>query len=74
MTFTAEESQKIQAYLRNKFGNEAITLKARSKANDSVEVLLHGEFIGVIYKDTEDDDLSYNFSMAILDIDLEEMA
>jgi hypothetical protein len=29
------------------------------------------EFVGVIYRDDEDGDLSYNFTMAILDIDLE---
>ena len=28
------------------------------------------EFVGVIYRDDEDDELSYNFTMAILDYDL----
>ena len=29
------------------------------------------EFIGVIYRDDEDGELSYNFTMAILDDDLD---
>ncbi|HIL28120.1 MAG TPA: DUF3126 family protein, partial [Micavibrio sp.] len=42
-----------------------------SQTDDSVEVLLNGEFLGVIYKDDEDpSDVSYDFNMAILDMDL----
>ena len=70
-TFTPEEAQKLQAYLQQKFGNPGITLRERKQANDSVEVLLNGEFIGVLYKDDEDqDDISYDFNMAILAMDL----
>jgi hypothetical protein len=45
-------------------------VKARPRKNDSAEVYLGEEFLGVIYRDDEDGDLSYNFSMAILDVDL----
>jgi hypothetical protein len=31
------------------------------------------EFLGLIYVDDEDGDRSYNFQMAILDVDLEEI-
>lgn len=65
-----EEVSRIQAYLQDKFKNNGFALKMREKATDSVEVILNGEFIGVIYKDDEDDDLSYNFTMAILGDDL----
>jgi hypothetical protein len=64
------ESLKIQAYLQQKFGNGALTVKARSQATDSVEVLLNGEFIGLVYKDDEEGDVSYDFNMAILELDL----
>jgi hypothetical protein len=30
------------------------------------------EFIGIVFRDDEDGDLSYNFSMAILDVDLDD--
>lgn len=64
------EVSRLQAYLQNKFGHNGIALKMREKANDSVEVIINGEFIGVIYKDDEDGEISYDFNMAILDIDL----
>lgn len=69
-TMKAEEVSRLQAYLQAKFKNNGFALKMREKATDSVEVILNGEFIGVIYKDDEDGDISYNFTMAILDIDL----
>lgn len=62
-----EEVSRLQTYLQNTFKNTGFALKMREKAKDSVEVLLDGEFIGVIYKDEDDD---FNFDMAILEIDL----
>ncbi len=70
MNITPQEIAKLQAYLQGKFGNRGLTLRTRSQAQDSVEVLLDGEFIGVIYKDTDEGETSYDFNMAILDMDL----
>lgn len=70
---TPDEIKKVQSYLQKKFGLPNLTLRTR-RTDDSVEVLLGGEFIGVIYKDDEDGDVSYDFNMAILDIDLEDAA
>ena len=67
---SASEAARIQAYLQKKFGNKEITLRARERNNDSAEVLLAGEFMGVIYKDEEDGETSYDFNMAILEMDL----
>ena len=68
-----EELQKLSAYLRKVFGNASLAVKARPRKTDSAEVYAGEEFLGVIYRDDEDgeDDVSYNFSMAILDVDLE---
>ncbi len=66
-----DEIGKLQAYLRRVFGNAAIAVRARHKKEDSAEVYLGEEFIGVIFKDDEEGDLSYQFQMAILDYDLE---
>jgi hypothetical protein len=63
---------KLQKFLQLKFGNRAIDVRPRNKQNDSVEVYIGDEFLGLIFVDDEDGDLSYNFTMAILDIDLEE--
>jgi hypothetical protein len=61
---------KLQTYLQTKFGNRAIDVRPRNKQNDSVEVYLGEEFLGLIYVDDEDGDKSYNFQMAILEEDL----
>ncbi len=72
MDITPDELIKIQAYLRSKFGNEGLAVRPRSQTGDSIEVLLNGEFIGLVYKDDDEDDVSYDFNMAILAIDLPE--
>jgi hypothetical protein len=64
-----EELKKLDAYFKRTL-NPNIVVKARPRKNDSAEVYLGEEFLGVIYRDDEDGDLSYNFSMAILDVDL----
>ena len=74
-----EEILRLQTYLREKFGNDAIYLLRESlKASSSEEgrkdklvlVNLGDEFIGTIYRDDEDGSVSYDFNMAILDVDL----
>ena len=65
-----EELKKVETYLRRLFANDTIRVKARARKDDSAEVFVGEEFIGVVYRDDEDDELSYNFSMAILDVDL----
>jgi len=67
---TESEVQKLQNYLRNKFGNDNFRLVDRIKSTDSVEVYLAEEFIGTLYRDDEDGEVSYDFNMAILEIDL----
>lgn len=64
-----EEIKKLEAYFKRTL-NPNIVVKARPRKNDSAEVYLGEEFLGVIYRDDEDGDLSYNFSMAILEVDL----
>ena len=67
------EIQRLQKYLQQKFEQPDMILRTR-KTNDSVEVLLKGEFLGVLYKDVDEGETSYDFNMAILDIDLQEVA
>jgi hypothetical protein len=65
-----EELKRVESYLRRLFENQSIQVKARPRKDDSAEVFVKDEFIGVVYRDDEDDDLSYNLSMAILAEDL----
>ena len=64
------ELARVQKYLQKKFGNQNIRLRERMQSDGSVEVYLGEEFIGVIYKDEEEGDISYDFNMSILEIDL----
>jgi hypothetical protein len=63
---------KVQDYMRRTFANTNIRLVARPKKDDSAEVYIGEEFLGVVSVDDEDGDRSFNFAMAILDIDLED--
>lgn len=71
-TLTQKEIVHLQNYLRQKFTHPGVQVKPRPKAADSAEVLLENEFIGIIYKDDEDEDISYTLTMAILAEDLED--
>ena len=66
-----DELIKLTKYLRKVFSNETVLVKARPQKKDSGEVYVGEEFVGVVFRDEEDGDLSYNFSMAILEMDLE---
>jgi len=66
-----DELAKLTAYFRRTFNNPTMVAKARPQKKDSCELYVGDEFVGVIFRDEEDGELSYNFSMAILDIDLE---
>jgi hypothetical protein len=64
------EIKSLEKYLRKTFDLEAIEVRKRAKKQDSVEVFVKEEFVGVIYKDDEDNEISYQFQMAILADDL----
>ena len=64
------ELLRVESYMRKKFGNNTISLTEQK--DGSCEVNLGDEFIGVLFRDEEDGELSYAFNMAILDIDLDE--
>ncbi len=62
---------KLTSYLRNKFGNQNINLKLSKSDADMAEVYIASEFIGTIYRDEDEGEISYDFNMSIIDIDLE---
>ena len=68
---TPDEIAKLTKFLRAKFELTSISVRKRPQKDDSAEVYIGEEFVGVIFRDEEDGELSYNFSMAILDFDLE---
>jgi Protein of unknown function (DUF3126) len=66
-----QEVRKLDSYLKRLFGNARIRVVPRPKKEDSAEVYIGDEFIGVLFVDDEDEERSYNFQMAILGADLD---
>ncbi|MGE3875214.1 MAG: DUF3126 family protein [Parvibaculaceae bacterium] len=66
-----DEIKKLTRFFRTKFQLASIEVRKRPQKSDSAELYIGDEFIGVIFRDDEDGELSYNFNMAILDFDLE---
>jgi hypothetical protein len=71
MMVKVEEIRKVESYLRRLFGNARMRVVPRPKKDDSAEVYIGEEFIGVLFVDDEEDERSYNFQMAILGTDLD---
>ncbi len=69
---TPAEIKSLEKYLRKTFDLEAIEVRKRARKQDSVEVFVKEEFVGVIYKDDEDNEVTYQFQMAILADDLKD--
>ena len=65
-----QEVRKLDAYLKRVCGNPKIRVVPRPKKDESAEVYIGEEFIGVLFVDDEDDDRSFQFQMAILEEDL----
>ncbi len=62
----------VEAFLRARLKDQALEIRQRPNKEDSVEVYKGDEFIGVLFRNDDEDEVSYDFNMAILDIDLEE--
>jgi hypothetical protein len=67
---TRDEILKLENYLRKTFRLPALEVRQRPKKDDSAEVFIGDEFVGVLFRDDEDGEVSYQFQMAILDFDL----
>lgn len=67
-----DELARLQRYLRKTFGTQNLTVRGRPKKTDSAEVFIGDDFIAVIFREDEDGEVSYQFQMAILELDLEE--
>ena len=64
--------KKIENFFKQKFNNKKIKIEGRANKNDSAEVLIDDEFIGVVFEDNDDGDTCYQFNMTILNEDLDD--
>ena len=62
--------KKIENFFKQKFNNKKIKIEGRANKNDSAEVFIDDEFIGVVFEDDEDGEICYQFNMTILNEDL----
>ena len=65
-----QEIRKLEAYIKRLFGNAKLRVVPRPKKDDSAEVYIGDEFIGVLHRDDEDGEVSYALHITILEIDL----
>lgn len=68
----SKEILRLERYLRSTFRLDTIQVRQRPQKDDSAEVYIGDEFIGIVFRDDEDDELSYSFQMAILEFDLDD--
>lgn len=61
---------KLERYLQRMFRMSDLQVKQRPQKDDSAEVYLGEEFIGVLFRDEDEGETAYQFQMAILDYDL----
>ena len=64
--------KKIENFFKQKFNNKKIKIEGRANKDDSAEVFIDDEFIGVVFEDNEDGDTCYQFNMTILSEDLDD--
>ena len=64
--------KKIESFFKQKFNNKRIKIEGRTNKDDSADVLIEDEFIGVVFEDNEDGDMCFQFNMTILSEDLED--
>ena len=64
-----EEVARLETYLKKKL-NSDLRLVSRKETDDSVEVYLAEEFVAVVYKDTDEGEVSYSLTMTVLTEDL----
>jgi Protein of unknown function (DUF3126) len=67
---TRDEIIKLERYLKKVFRLAELQVKQRPKKEDSAEVYVGEEFIGVLFRDDDEGETAYQFQMAILDFDL----
>ena len=64
------EITRLQDYLRQTFGNTEIRLPPPEKDTLPAEFYIGEEFLGVIYRDVDEGEVSYALNMSILSEDL----
>jgi hypothetical protein len=68
-----DEIARLQTYLRKTFGAATLEVRPQPKKDDMAEVFIADEFVATLYREVEEGETSYQFQMAILDMDLQDV-
>lgn len=72
MTLSDVDLKKVQTYLQQLFWNPEIKVVNGTGVDAPAEVFIGKEFIGVIYKNNDDGEISFDWNMSILAEDIEQ--
>ncbi|MEM6498801.1 MAG: DUF3126 family protein [Pseudomonadota bacterium] len=68
-----DEIPELTRYLRKRFNNDAVRVAIHPKKTDMAEVYVGEEFLATLYRDEDEGEVSWQFQMAILDVDLDDI-
>ena len=71
---TANEIARVQSYLRRALSNERIAISPPDPPSAPVEMTIAGEQFGVLYRDDDEDEVSFSLVISILEEDLPPVA
>ena len=63
--------EDLETYFKKIFSSSDVMIKHGNAKDSPAEVYLRGEFLGVIYKNEDEGEISYDFNMSVLPEDLE---
>ena len=64
------EIMRVRKYLNDKFNTTRFELKSGNQKDGSMELHFDDEFMGVVYRDEDEGEISYALNIAILEEDL----
>ncbi len=67
------EITRLETYLKKVFGKSNLEVRPQAKKADMAEVFIDGDFVATLYRIDEDGEVEYQFQMAILEMDLEDV-
>jgi len=66
----AKNTRKLEVYLEKIFGGQDVRIVPNAADPEMAEVYIDDEFVGTMYRDLEDGEAAYSFTMSILEADL----
>ncbi len=69
---TPIEIGRVQAHLRKALDNNRIAIKMPARKGGPVEVVVGNDFLGVLHRDEDEGEVSFDLHISILEEDLRE--